>query len=615
MHASELEYCLSLLPEKARREIAARLGTKDKGIAVGMEQILSDPGYYTHTLEKMDDHERKWLWFILFQSSSGKIKKQELFQPQKLAFSAVEFRQLMERACRQGWIYGLRNEQMELVYYCPKEVRMGWAKALLREHSLPILNEDTVTPLNANPFTIGQAFFHLLSSLSHEPWLLNRTGTIPQKELKKMDVELELEDIDFSWSGWTHFLIEVARSLKLIVETKKYARVNKTRWISWLRQSWEDSVSLLYEAVCHTLLRNFPHLEGYRLLLEQLPTGKWYGIEQIFRQIKISLGQSDHPETVEELRDRWLIPMACMGWLESGKTKAGENCFKWLAYPPRVWDRPGNTAIYLEPELEIYVPYHFPWDKRYELSRWADFMGGDHILVYEVNERSLNRAFQYGWKVEEITGRLEEWTNGRLPSVFSERLRDLWKRLDAVYLSTWTYLKKTDKTDSTAWVDRLSGAGWKIKKWSESEVFIDAAPVQVAAWLREQGQKNVSIGGRWLFSDEKTKSVDWTIDFQGLRGCRVEYPNIRGKSSSLALPKAWFSGLRPYGPEMAREIVRQSIARQLPLLLVQNGQKLKAHPECLHYERGEWVFEAFVGKKRTKMKLANIQELQLLPLS
>lgn len=609
MRLNELEYCLSLLPEKARLEIAGRLELKGKRIPAEIEEKLTDSDYYACSLEKMNDHERKWLWFIMFESQSGKIKKQELYQLRYCSLSPVVFRQLMEKACRQGWIYGLRNKQMELVYYCPEEVRAGWAKALLREQPIRPLNEDAVTPLYANPFMIGQAFFHLLSSLSHESWLLNRTGQIPQKELRKMDVELELEDIDLPWAGWTDFLLEVARSLKLIVKTKRYLRINKTRWMSWLRQPWADSITLLYEAVCHTLLKNRPRLEGFRLLLEQLPTGKWYGIEQICRHLQLSLGAKGHPETVEELRDDWLIPMACMGWLESGKTRTGEICLKWVAYPPRVWKPPGEFSVYLEPELEIYVPYHFPWDKRYELSEWADFMGGDYILIYEINERSLTRAFRHGWTEEKMTKRLEAWINGGLPQVFSERLRDLWKRLNAVYLSTWTYLKLPGQT---AWTDCLSGADWTIKKWSESEYFIDATPAQVSAWLREEGQKNVWIGGRWLISDEKIKYIDWTSDFQGLRDCRVEYPYSQKTSPSFSLPKAWFSGLRPYGPEMVREMVRQSIAHQIQLLLIRDGEKLEVCPECLRFEQGEWVVEAMIGKKQTKMKLSRIQALQLL---
>ncbi|MBA4601418.1 hypothetical protein [Thermoactinomyces mirandus] len=610
MRINELEYCLSRLPDEARRHFAAQLGLKGKVSPAELEQTLMDPNYYAHALKQMDNQERKWLWFILFQSEFGKIKKQELYPPKNLSLSSVVFRQLMGKACRRGWIVGLRNRQLELVYYCPKEVRTGWAKALLREQSRQPLDEDAVTTLHANAFMVGQAFFHLLSSLSHEPWLLNKTGKIPQKELRKMDVELELEDIHLSWSGWTHFLLDVARSLQLIVETGKYARVNKTRWMSWLWQSWEDSISILYEAVCHVLLENHPRVEGYRLILEQLPTGKWYGIEQICRQVQILLGVRDSPGTVEELRDHWLIPMACMGWLEFGMTEAGEHCLKWLAYPPRSWEDPGNIPAYPESELEIYVPYHFPWNRRYELSQWADYMGGDYILVYEINERSLRRSFQYGWTIEKMTGRLEAWANGELPPVFSERLRDLWGRMDAVYLSTWTYLKQSGKADAE-WAERLSETDWEIRKCSKSECFINATPSQIAAWLQARG-KDVCLGERRLPAEEKIKSVNWAIDFQGLKDCRVETPDLGRTNNSLSLPKAWFSGPRRYGPEMTREVVRQSVAHQIPLLLVQDGQKLEVCPEDLCYEQGEWVFEAMVGNEQKKVKLARIQALQLL---
>ena len=79
-------------------------------------------------------------------------------------------------------------------------------------------------------------------------------------------------------------------------------------------------------------------------------------------------------------------------------------------------------------DAEVYVPFHFPWEKRHELSLWADFMGGDYMLVYEINERSLVRGLQYGRTVDKILEKLEAWA-GEVPSSVTERLLDLKKRI------------------------------------------------------------------------------------------------------------------------------------------------------------------------------------------
>ena len=607
MRVNELRFCLTSLSDTERRQIAGFLDLKEENHPEAMEQKLTDPAYYMDLFQNMDHQTRQWLWSVFFRD--GKIKKQALYQEKNLPLSKVEYQRLMHEACNRGWVYCLRNEHMELLYYVPWEIRVAWAKSMFHTRSFPVLDEDGVIPVITNPLKVSQAFFHLLSSLSHDPWLLNRTGRISKKDFMKMDVEFDLDDVSDSWPGWSCFLLEMARSLKLITETKKHIGVHQKRWKSWLNTSWKDSISQLYDAARHVLLKHDPQLSGYCLLLEQFPSGKWWNLEEIRRRI-----QMDHPlkashELIERLQDCFLIPMACMGWLEWGETTKKEPCFKWLPYPPREWEHPGEVPVYIDPAPEIYVPYHFPWKDRYELSLWADYMGGDHMLVYEINERSLTRGLQYGWTIDRIKEKLEEWT-GEIPSLFMERMQDLRKRIDAVTLSAWTCLKIEQDSKRTDVPDRLHEAGWEVKKHSDSEYFIKGTPGEISAWLIGLNEEVLIEKKDWSSCDggEKEKLK---IDFEGVLDCRVEFP----KPEKIDLPKAWFSGLRPYGIKMARELVRQSISHGLPILMAYQGEKVEVHPERLRYEWGEWVLEAVIGKDRRKICLQEVEAFQMLPSS
>jgi hypothetical protein len=601
MRVKELRYCLTSLPGEKRKQIADALALNEEASLEAMERKLTDPAYYQDCLKKMDRKAHRWFWSVFLKG--GKIKKQALHQEKKLPLSKVEYQRLLDAACGRGWVYCLRNRHLERMYYVPWEIRVAWARSIPVAQSLRPLDEDRVHPVQSDPLKASQAFFHFLSSLSHEPWLLNRTGQLSQKDLKKMDVELDLDDVHASWPGWSVFLLETARLLGLVTETNKHVAVHQKRWKSWLSTPWPKSVAQLYDAVRHVLLKDHPELDGLCLILEQLPAGTWWGLEEVWRRLQTEVPLKMPYHLIKRLQEEFIIPMACMGWLESGRTEKGETCFRWMPYPPREWVDPGEMPVYVDPAPEIYVPFHFPWEKRHELSLWADFMGGDHMLVYEINERSLARGLQYGRTVDKILETLEAWA-GEVPSPVKERLLDLKKRTGAVTLSTWTCLKIENDDGTNEWPARLEEAGWEIKKLNESEYFIKETPGRVRAWLKRQNREAIMEKKEWPGQAGNLES-----DFEGIRDCRVEFP----EPEPVPLPKAWFSGLRPYGINMAREMVRQSISHGLPLFMEYQGRKMEVHPEHLRYENGKWMMEALVGTERKNIHLGEVKAFQLLP--
>ncbi|MBH8585922.1 MULTISPECIES: helicase-associated domain-containing protein [unclassified Thermoactinomyces] len=600
MRVRELRYCLTSLSDAERKQIANALDLQEESLAA-MEQKLTDPAYYQDCLQKMDRKTYRWFWSVFLKK--GKIKKQALHQEKNLPLSKVEYQHLLDAACRRGWIYCLRNRHMERMYYVPWEIRVAWARSISVAQSLRPLDEERVIPVQSNPLKASQAFFHFLTSLSHEPWLLNRTGHLSKKDLKKMDVELDLDDVHASWPGWSGFLLETARLLGLVTETKKHVAVHQTRWKSWLSTPWPKSVGQLYDAVRHVLLKDHPELDGFCLILEQLPAGTWWGLEQFWRRLKTEVPLKMPFQFIKRLQEGFITPMACMGWLESGRTEKGETCFRWMSYPPREWVDPGEMPVYVDPAPEVYVPFHFPWEKRHELSLWADFMGGDYMLVYEINERSLVRGLQYGRTVDKILEKLEAWA-GEVPSSVTERLLDLKKRIGAVTLSTWTCLKIENDDGAKDWPVRLEEAGWEVKKLNGSEYFIKETPGKVRAWLKQQNREAIMEKKEW-----SGKAENLETDFEGIRDCRVEVP----KPEPVPLPKAWFSGLRPYGINMAREMVRQSISHGLPLFMEHQGRKMEVYPEHLRYENGKWMMEALVGTERKNIHLGEVEAFQMLP--
>ena len=332
MRVRELRYCLTSLSDAERKHIANALDLQEESLAA-MEQKLTDPAYYQDCLQKMDRKTYRWFWSVFLKK--GKIKKQALHQEKNLPLSKVEYQHLLDAACGRGWIYCLRNRHMERMYYVPWEIRVAWCRSISVAQSLRPLDEERVIPVQSNPLKASQAFFHFLTSLSHEPWLLNRTGHLSKKDLKKMDVELDLDDVHASWPGWSGFLLETARLLGLVTETKKHVAVHQTRWKSWLSTSAEKVFGQLYDAVRHVLLKDHPELDGFCLILEQLPAGTWWGLEQFWRRLKTEVPLKMPFQFIKRLQEGFITPMACMGWLESGRTGKRRNLFPMDVLSPQ----------------------------------------------------------------------------------------------------------------------------------------------------------------------------------------------------------------------------------------------------------------------------------------
>ncbi|MBH8602725.1 hypothetical protein [Thermoactinomyces sp. CICC 10522] len=620
--SDDLRICLESLNEEEIRRIGNlhSVADPDPGALAGR---MTDPAYLRRCFQQMPSEKRAVLLYFLFASQNGVIREREIPREQQ-KFGLKACRRKISEFFRGGWIFPVRNQFHERLYYLPAELRRAWIAALAAGSLPKPVNAASVMHCSEPSAGIWQAFFHFLFMLEQEPLLLTKTGQIPKKEAQKLDVELDLDASSLKetkWGKqdelppWISFLLELSQLLGLTERTSQSVRVRQMNWQQWLQLSFDQMMRILYQAVFNLLTAERNGLHGYLQLLECLEAENWYALKEII----CFLSEWDlpffSPALLEHLEKQLIDPLVAMGWMEKGQSGSGETYFRWLELPPK-GQVPDEVPFYIEPHMEIYLPYYFPLPQRYVLAQAADFMGGDRMLIYELNERSVQRARRYGLTGEDLLSLLAAWSGTEVPEPVKEQVIHWFRQAPSILAESAFLLHGSpERLDRCRRI--LEKKGINISEFTGERLIISAADFAAAqAALQESGQEVQQMHHSLHGNDERNiKHVDWGRLLSPLKEWRVEthWPSgLDMRSNADKLPKIWTSGLRAYGREMVKEMVKQSIHYGFALKMEYQGDLITVSPQKVEYCGGDWLMHAKVGKEKKFYPLGRISRVQVM---
>nr|WP_232345209.1 helicase-associated domain-containing protein [Paenactinomyces guangxiensis] len=309
-------------------------------------------------------------------------------------------------------------------------------------------------------------------------------------------------------------------------------------------------------------------------------------------------------------------PLQALGWLEIGQIPTGE-CFRLTGFPPRSGTG-DELPFYVQPDLEVLVPFTFPYTKRYQLAKFADFMGGDQYLHYEINEGSIRRACQLGQSLPEIIHLLVEWSCFPLPEIVQQQIENWAGQFQGVLLEPVVLVHTRDESLADKLQDTALGQSWKVDRRGPSCLSVSPSSLgQVKEWLKKEGKRVSAIREPLVKEGDKDLSGPeyWSQRLHVLHKAELDnhYPEMtEAWPGAKNIPKLWTSGLRSYHPSMQQELLRRSIEEQLDVRLEWKGQFLTVTPHQLKREGGECFLEGWgpEGRKR-RLSLNEITRLQI----
>lgn len=619
--ASELTACLHRLPDEVIVQIGSHYQCSER---TTLCRALLQLAHVKPIWQGLNSLEREVFLSFLFASRSGVIEEREgEAWAQARRHSRLAWHRAITALRQRGFIYAFRNERYERLYVCPAEIRRLFASDLFLGQPIRWCDPYEVSSISEPSYGLGQALFHFLARMEHEPWPWTKAGNIPRRVAQRCDVELGLDSASLRlrpWSDqelppWIAFLLALSRSLGLLAENERYLTVHPLRWRKWLEQDWEEMMAGLYWAVRQLVAQQLKGAEGDFLLLEAVEPRQWLPLSQ-WTAMKRS-GYAEKGKELresEERRDALLALLVGAGWLEEGRTKSGERCVRLTELPPWQSEAQVEMPVYIQPDLELIVPRHFPLSQRRMLAQMADFMGGEHLLFYLITEESLQRARHSGMTAAEILDKLALWSGQPVPEIVAKKIELEEKKVAAVYCDRILQYVLPPHFSCEQIEAKLSA--WRATLLDDGRLLVPVEKERaVTEWFSSAGLEVIERSGSLTgLPEEPAVSQPRLVEPPFLHWqIEAELPRPGAELTGIkSLPKLWSSGLHAYRLPMKRELIQQGIRLGIKLKVEKDGEQQIVYPLTVEERvEGAWLIADQQGQRIT-LPLEQIDRVQLI---
>lgn len=614
--------CLESLSPDVRGRIAAHHGLEEAEPGE-LARRLTDPVHLRSFVQRMDSAEREGMNFFLFHVGEGVCTESKLREWESaLSISPARFRLTLVRLRQWGFLYGLRRRWGETVYWCPPEVRTAWLD--VNRKGPPFLPPATgrILSREAGGRGVWHAIFHFLVLCDQERIPLTREGRIHRRWWKKLAAELEEweEDLqDTPWAGRqepasVRLVLDLARIQGLVRERGDALEVDPARLSRWLSLSWEERVRRLYGLTRFRLLEDRPDWDALARLMEAHRSEEWVAVSALLEECASVAGKRGKRIKGEALVRHWLKPLCRLGWIELAASSRG-ILWRWTPFAPAVCRGTAEEIGMVQPDFDVLIPPFFPLDRRWELARFADYVGGDNFSVYRIHAGSVERARERGMTEEEMIDLLEQLTGGRVPANVTVGIRQWCRRVGRIVLRH-ALLVEGDDEELIGELERIPELGEMILERVGRRVLIadKSREEELRDRLKQLGFPPRKEGKKpWKPKAELSEERSW--DAPEPEGYTVEnrYPDLtEAVPGARHLPRMWTSGIRSYHPATVQDMVRKAIQMRLDLRVKEkDGTVRQLTPRQLENREGAWTMEGEDGGRRVRIELSRIGGLQI----
>lgn len=613
--------CLEALSPDVRGRIAAHHGLEEAETKE-LARRLTDPLYLRSFLHRMDSVEREGMNFFLFHVGERVCTEDNLRDwEEDRSISAARFRAALIRLRQWGFLYGLHRRWGETVYWCPPEIRQAWLEVTRK--GPPFLPPATGHILSRETGGNGlwNPLFHFLVLTDRESIPLTREGKIHRRWCKRLAIELgEWEEVlrDTPWAGGqepasVRLVLDLARLQGLVRKRGDTLEVDPARLSRWLSLPWEERIGRLYGLTRFRLLQDRPDWDSLARLMEEHSSEEWVAVSSLLEEWASIAGKWKRRIKKDTWVRHWLKPLCRLGWIELATSSRG-ILWRWTPFAPPVWRPKEKETGTVQPDFDVLIPPFFPLDRRWQLARFADYVGGDHFLIYRIHDGSVERARERGMTEEEMIDILEQLTGGRVPVNVIVGIRQWCRRVGRIVLRR-VLLVEGDDEDlieelgripelENVILKRIGPKALIADKNREKELCERLKKLGFPPRREEKSRKSASE-----FAENRSR------DASEPEGYAVEnrYPELtEAVPGARNLPRMWTSGIRSYHPATVQDMVRKAIQMRLDLRVKEkSGIVRQLTPRHLENREGLWMLEGKDGGQRVRIELSQIGGLQI----
>lgn len=555
--------------------------------------------------------ERTLMEFLSFHWGDQVVTEERLSEQAPLSPSRSRIATVLLR--RKGLLFRLRQPGLGWVLWCPREVRRSILQARV---SLPSPSVEKDEEASQGFRGLWDPLFHFAVLLEGKGLTLTREGRVPRREERKLDAELELEEKWLAPSRWGEgvgspalkLVADFLRALDILQEKGRQWRIQRVPFRRWLQKSWPERIDELFHLTEEFLLKDRPKWDGLWWWMERQLTD-WISAQEICRGWLGEIGEPPRPGWVKEVEERWLYPLAAMGWIEA-QSEGGRERWRWAS-----WFRGGEALPmmkgYVKPDLEVLLPPFSPLIHRFLLAQFADYMGGETLFSYMLTPDSVRRGAKWGLSAERMLDTLREISGGLVPEAVVETIR-LWARENRPLLKKGWVLQFPAEDLSSQGIRELNP---HLERIAEGVFLLPEDEVDsIRKQLVEEGHPPLEPAAiHWWTSTSPLLEPAEEVR----AGVTVEsrFPSLEEAVPGFnRLPKVWTAGLRSYHLGTLRNLLRQATEMNLDLL-IRSGENppLRLTPLQMFQKEGYWHVTGSDEEGRSRnYTLEDLQEVQIL---
>ncbi|GAB7053885.1 MULTISPECIES: helicase-associated domain-containing protein [unclassified Paenibacillus] len=619
------------------------------GQGYGLEDIWADPVVLETIFNRMGPDERTVLEGIVRDIGSELFDAARLEKSARGLLSGAEMKAGLAGLLRKGFIFAFRKTWGELVYLLPEDSFGLWQQIMFPE--LAVVPPDGtalsgIEPIQAVKTDIRRGLFQALVFAAQQELKLTQNGILHKKQLQKWleliplnETLLQGTTIKYAYADAypmkAAIMLDMLLRLQLIVPDGETLKLQSKALKTWLNRSVNEQHLVLYSIWKRLTLPAEAWLQHAVSLLERSDHGHWFsplglltGLER--QGLMPAPAESGLEERLGRLQQKWLDPLAAMGWLEKGTEALGGRVhYRWCvrlfqaSRTPQESEEPGRFMV--QPDFEIIVPPDVTDEVCWELCCIADPVAHDQVSVYKLSKASIRRALENGRTAEEMAEFLEAHALYGVPDHLLPAIEG-WARPFGKLTFANTLLLRCDDEETASTVAKLPGAAPYIQEAVGTKDYIialdDLQPL--AAVLEKAGYmpgmplllngKNGSGRGRSYpkLADVNPQEDEADAEFQlsmdrGLIYSRnsAHYLQLESQLPEPAdlypdlkdIPPMWLKDYRTYHVSTRKEIVEKAIEMKTLLQVRMNGTDYRVAPRKVQDTRGTWWMTGIEQRK------------------
>ena len=355
--------------------------------------------------------------------------------------SGSELRFGLWRLKKAGVLAAMQKLTGESLYMIPFQKQMELMPTLFNVSAVETdmsLQKEVIRDIEQQTQDIATDMLMLLDRISKDRPAVTKKGIVSKKVYDNWTSLLGLDDSVASgmlrrknasspYPASVSVILDLCLRADLIRMEEGRLAPNKEGISGWLALSDAELNRHIHRLWLQVFCPIDPLARFLAFSIFELQDGTWIDVRRLEEWwMKSTERITGKPVTTET--GNWLTELQFLqaaGWLETGRSRAGELLFRIIGKASKMEDH--SAQLYVQPDFELMLQANRHYAQHYVLSGFSELNRSDRMRVYRLTAESVQGAYSRGWSADKLIAFLHKYAVNGIPDSVEAGLRS-WEK-------------------------------------------------------------------------------------------------------------------------------------------------------------------------------------------